>query len=127
MLLYGASLVYGFTGTVSFPGIAATLQGTPGIGIILGLVFVSAGIAFKISAAPFHMWTPDVYEGAPTPVTAFFAAAPKMAAHGADRARLRRRLPGHPRASGSRSSSSSRSPPWRSAPSRRSASATSSA
>ncbi|MDF3062915.1 MAG: nuoN [Microvirga sp.] len=80
MLLYGASLVYGFTGTVSFPGIAATLKGTPGIGIILGIVFVAAGIAFKISAAPFHMWTPDVYEGAPTPVTAFFASAPKMAA-----------------------------------------------
>jgi NADH-quinone oxidoreductase subunit N len=80
MLLYGASLVYGFTGTVSFPGIAAALTGTPGIGIILGIVFVAAGIAFKISAAPFHMWTPDVYEGAPTPVTAFFASAPKMAA-----------------------------------------------
>jgi NADH-quinone oxidoreductase subunit N len=80
MLLYGASLVYGFTGTVSFPGIAAALTGTPGIGIILGIVFVAAGIAFKVSAAPFHMWTPDVYEGAPTPVTAFFASAPKMAA-----------------------------------------------
>src|SRR3954451_13211487 len=80
MLLYGASLVYGFTGTVSFPGIAAALHGEPGIGIILGIVFVAAGIAFKVSAAPFHMWTPDVYEGAPTPVTAFFASAPKMAA-----------------------------------------------
>jgi NADH-quinone oxidoreductase subunit N len=79
MLLYGASLVYGFTGTVTFPGIAAAAQGTPGIGLIFGLVFVAAGIAFKISAVPFHMWTPDVYEGAPTPVTAFFAAAPKMA------------------------------------------------
>ena len=80
MLLYGASLVYGFTGTVSFPAIAAAVQGSAGIGLILGLVFVSAGVAFKISAVPFHMWTPDVYEGAPTPVTAFFAAAPKMAA-----------------------------------------------
>src|ERR671913_427632 len=80
MLLYGASLVYGFTGTVSFPGIAAALTGAPGIGIILGIVFVAAGIAFKVSAAPFHMWKPDVYEGAPTPVTAFFASAPKMAA-----------------------------------------------
>jgi NADH-quinone oxidoreductase subunit N len=80
MLLYGASLVYGFTGTVSFPRIAATLQGQAGLGVILGLVFVSAGVAFKISAAPFHMWTPDVYEGAPTPVTAFFGSAPKVAA-----------------------------------------------
>jgi NADH-quinone oxidoreductase subunit N len=80
MLLYGASLVYGFTGTVSFPAIAAALQGSAGTGLILGLVFIAAGVAFKISAVPFHMWTPDVYEGAPTPVTAFFAAAPKMAA-----------------------------------------------
>jgi NADH-quinone oxidoreductase subunit N len=80
MLLYGASLVYGFTGTVSFEGIAAALHGNVGIGIILGVVFVAAGVAFKMSAAPFHMWTPDVYEGAPTPVTAFFASAPKAAA-----------------------------------------------
>jgi NADH-quinone oxidoreductase subunit N len=79
MLLYGASLVYGFTGSVSFPVIAGVLQGQVGIGAIVGLVFVAAGIAFKISAVPFHMWTPDVYEGSPTPVTAFFAAAPKMA------------------------------------------------
>jgi NADH-quinone oxidoreductase subunit N len=79
MLLYGASLVYGFTGTVSFPGIAAAVQHHVGIGLIFGLVFIAAGVAFKISAVPFHMWTPDVYEGAPTPVTAFFAAAPKMA------------------------------------------------
>ncbi|MFL5132433.1 MAG: NADH-quinone oxidoreductase subunit NuoN [Microvirga sp.] len=79
MLLYGASLVYGFTGSVSFPVIATVLQGDVGIGAIVGLVFVAAGIAFKISAVPFHMWTPDVYEGSPTPVTAFFAAAPKMA------------------------------------------------
>jgi NADH-quinone oxidoreductase subunit N len=80
MLLYGASLIYGFTGTVSFPGIAAVLTGAPSLGVILGLVFVAAGVAFKISAAPFHMWTPDVYEGAPTPVTAFFGSAPKVAA-----------------------------------------------
>jgi len=79
MLLYGASLIYGFTGSVSFPVIASILQGDVGIGAIVGLVFVAAGIAFKISAVPFHMWTPDVYEGSPTPVTAFFAAAPKMA------------------------------------------------
>ena len=78
MLLYGASLVYGFTGTVSFSGIAhAATQG--GIGLIFGLVFLFAGFCFKVSAVPFHMWTPDVYEGAPTPVTAFFAAAPKVA------------------------------------------------
>ena len=80
MLLYGASLIYGFAGTVSFPGIAAALQGHSAIGVIFGLVFLSAGLAFKMSAVPFHMWTPDVYEGAPTPVTAFFATAPKMAA-----------------------------------------------
>jgi len=79
MLLYGASLVYGFTGTVSFPTIATALQGPVSGGVIFGLVFIAAGIAFKISAVPFHMWTPDVYEGSPTPVTAFFAAAPKMA------------------------------------------------
>ncbi len=81
MLLYGASLVYGFTGTVTFPGIAAATQGGhAGIGLIFGIVFIAAGVAFKISAVPFHMWTPDVYEGAPTPVAAFFASAPKMAA-----------------------------------------------
>ena len=80
MLLYGASLIYGFTGTVSFPGIANVLRGDPGIGVILGIVFLSAGVAFKIAAVPFHMWTPDVYEGAPTPVTAFFAVAQKVAA-----------------------------------------------
>jgi NADH-quinone oxidoreductase subunit N len=79
MLLYGASLIYGFTGTVSFAGIAAAAK-TPSIGLVFGLVFLFAGLAFKISAVPFHMWTPDVYEGAPTPVTAFFAAAPKVAA-----------------------------------------------
>jgi NADH-quinone oxidoreductase subunit N len=80
MLLYGASLVYGFTGTVSLPAIAAHVQGEALIGLILGIVFLAAGIAFKLAAAPFHMWTPDVYEGAPTPVTAFFASAQKVAA-----------------------------------------------
>ncbi len=81
MLLYGSSLVYGFTGTVSFPGIVAALnEGNANLGITLGIVFVAAGVAFKMSAVPFHMWTPDVYEGSPTPVTAFFASAPKMAA-----------------------------------------------
>ncbi len=80
MLLYGSSLVYGFTGTVSFPEIALALAGEPHPGVIFGLVFVAAGLAFKISAVPFHMWTPDVYQGAPTPVTAFLASAPKMAA-----------------------------------------------
>ncbi|MGH7186905.1 MAG: NADH-quinone oxidoreductase subunit N, partial [Pseudomonadota bacterium] len=82
MLLYGASMIYGFVGTVSFAGLATALAGAtpPSIGVIVGLVFLCAGLAFKISAVPFHMWTPDVYEGAPTPVTAFFAAAPKVAA-----------------------------------------------
>ena len=79
MLLYGASLIYGFTGTVSFAGIAAAVK-TGSIGIVFGLVFLLAGLCFKVSAVPFHMWTPDVYEGAPTPVTAFFASAPKVAA-----------------------------------------------
>jgi NADH-quinone oxidoreductase subunit N len=80
MLLYGASLLYGFSGTVSFAGIAAAAKGAPSLGVIFGLVFLLAGLAFKISAVPFHMWVPDVYEGAPTPVTAFFASAPKIAA-----------------------------------------------
>ena len=81
MLLYGASLVYGFTGQTTFAGIAAALTGgSPSVGLVFGLVFLIAGFAFKVSAVPFHMWTPDVYEGAPTPVTAFFAAAPKVAA-----------------------------------------------
>jgi len=81
MLLYGASLIYGFTGSTLFTDIAAAVQpsGT-NLGLIFGLVFLMTGFAFKISAVPFHMWTPDVYEGAPTPVTAFFAAAPKLAA-----------------------------------------------
>jgi NADH-quinone oxidoreductase subunit N len=78
MLLYGASLVYGFTGTVSFTGIAQA-AGQGGVGLIFGIVFLFAGFCFKVSAVPFHMWTPDVYEGAPTPITAFFAAAPKVA------------------------------------------------
>ncbi|KFC69020.1 NADH-quinone oxidoreductase subunit N [Bosea sp. LC85] len=81
MLLYGSSLVYGFTGTVTYSGIAQAIHGEHvGLGLIFGIVFVAAGLAFKISAVPFHMWTPDVYEGAPTPVAAFFATAPKMAA-----------------------------------------------
>jgi NADH-quinone oxidoreductase subunit N len=79
MLLYGCSLIYGYTGTVAFTGIAqAAPQG--GIGLMFGLVFLFTGLCFKVSAVPFHMWTPDVYEGAPTPITAFFAAAPKVAA-----------------------------------------------
>ncbi|MCM8557018.1 NADH-quinone oxidoreductase subunit NuoN [Sphingomicrobium sediminis] len=82
ILLYGISLLYGFTGTTSYVGIANVFAGTEdlGLGILFGLVFTLAGLAFKISAVPFHMWTPDVYEGAPTPVTTFFASAPKVAA-----------------------------------------------
>ncbi|HSX76178.1 MAG TPA: NADH-quinone oxidoreductase subunit NuoN [Shinella sp.] len=81
MLLYGMSLVYGFTGHIGFQEIAAALTAEGrSLGLVFGLVFILAGLAFKISAVPFHMWTPDVYEGAPTPVTAFFAAAPKVAA-----------------------------------------------
>ena len=80
LLLYGASLVYGYAGTTSFAGILTTVQHGVPVGLLFGLVFMLAGLAFKISAAPFHMWTPDVYEGAPTPITAFFATAPKIAA-----------------------------------------------
>jgi NADH-quinone oxidoreductase subunit N len=86
MLLYGSSMIYGFTGTTGFDGIAevfmigAAAGNSISIGLIVGLVFLCAGLAFKVSAVPFHMWTPDVYEGAPTPVTAFFATAPKIAA-----------------------------------------------
>jgi NADH-quinone oxidoreductase subunit N len=81
ILLYGISLLYGFTGTMNFTGLAAAFgRGAPSLGLLFGLVFLLAGLAFKISAVPFHMWTPDVYEGAPTPVTAFFASAPKAAA-----------------------------------------------
>lgn len=83
LLLYGASLVYGFAGTTLFAGIATTAsEGHLSYGLLFGLVFVITGLAFKVSAVPFHMWTPDVYEGAPTPVTAFFATAPKVAAMG---------------------------------------------
>ena len=82
MLLYGCSLIYGFTGSTGFAEIAAALKGVEkgSVGLIVGIVFLCAGLAFKVSAVPFHMWTPDVYEGAPTPVTAFFAVAPKVAA-----------------------------------------------
>lgn len=80
ILLYGISLVYGFSGTTLFDGIATAYAGVHSAGLLFGLVFVFAGLAFKIAAVPFHMWTPDVYEGAPTPVTAFFASAPKVAA-----------------------------------------------
>ena len=81
MLLYGASLVYGFAGTTGFEGIAKAVGGSdPSFGVLVGLVFITAGLAFKVSAVPFHMWTPDVYEGSPTSVTAFFAIAPKIAA-----------------------------------------------
>src|ERR1700739_4589376 len=82
MLLYGASLIYGFTGTTGFGDLAQLVAGggTSSAGLIVGLIFVVVGLAFKVSAVPFHMWTPDVYEGAPTPVTAFFAVAPKIAA-----------------------------------------------
>ena len=83
LLLYGASLTYGYAGTTLFTGIVdAAGEGPMSLGLIFGLVFLSVGLAFKVSAAPFHMWTPDVYEGAPTPVTAFFATAPKVAAMG---------------------------------------------
>jgi NADH-quinone oxidoreductase subunit N len=88
MLLYGSSLIYGFAGTTKFDGLAMLLTGlasagtAPSLGLIVGLVFLIAGLAFKVSAVPFHMWTPDVYEGSPTPVTAFFATAPKVAAIG---------------------------------------------
>jgi len=80
LLLYGASLIYGFVGALDFPAIAAATHGGAGVGVVFGLVFVICGIAFKVSAAPFHMWTPDVYEGAPTPIVGFFAGAPKLAA-----------------------------------------------
>lgn len=82
LMLFGISFVYGFTGSTSFEVLAEVmkLDATPSLGVIFGLVFILAGLSFKISAVPFHMWTPDVYEGAPTPVTAFFAVAPKIAA-----------------------------------------------
>ncbi|HTK35158.1 MAG TPA: NADH-quinone oxidoreductase subunit NuoN [Caulobacteraceae bacterium] len=80
LLLYGASLIYGFAGSVRFPEIAHAVAAGAGTGVIFGVVFLICGLAFKVAAAPFHMWTPDVYEGAPTPVVAFLAAAPKLAA-----------------------------------------------
>ncbi|WP_303717775.1 NADH-quinone oxidoreductase subunit NuoN [Brevundimonas naejangsanensis] len=80
LLLYGASLIYGFAGSMRFEDIAAFASANPGPGLIFGLVFLICGLAFKVSAAPFHMWTPDVYEGAPTPVVALFSTAPKVAA-----------------------------------------------
>ena len=83
LLLYGCSLIYGFTGSTNFDALASlfTVENPPvSIGLVIGLVFLISGLAFKVSAVPFHMWTPDVYEGAPTPVTAFFAVAPKIAA-----------------------------------------------
>ena len=81
LLLYGASLVYGYSGTTLFSGIITTAQaGETSLGLLFGIVFLISGMAFKVSAVPFHMWTPDVYEGSPTPVTAFFATAPKVAA-----------------------------------------------
>lgn len=83
LLLYGASLVYGYAGTTLFSGIIQTaVHGDVSVGLLFGLIFLISGLAFKVSAVPFHMWTPDVYEGAPTPVTAFFATAPKVAAMG---------------------------------------------
>jgi NADH-quinone oxidoreductase subunit N len=86
LMLYGMSMIYGFAGTTSFDDLAKifyNLHGqAPAMGVIIGMVFISAGLAFKVSAVPFHMWTPDVYEGAPTPVTALFAVAPKIAAMG---------------------------------------------
>ncbi len=86
MLLYGSSLVYGFAGSTNFEALAELFRHlggeTPPLGVVFGLVFILAGLAFKVSAVPFHMWTPDVYEGAPTPVTAFFSVAPKIAALG---------------------------------------------
>ncbi len=82
MLLFGASMVYGFAGTTNFDGLAQVFEsgGALSIGLLVGIVFIVVGLAFKVSAVPFHMWTPDVYEGAPTPVTAFFSVAPKIAA-----------------------------------------------
>ncbi|MEH6683944.1 MAG: NADH-quinone oxidoreductase subunit NuoN [Qipengyuania sp.] len=82
IILYGVSLVYGFTGSTNYDGIRAAFETDFSTGALFGVVFVLAGLAFKVSAVPFHMWTPDVYEGAPTPVTAFFATAPKVAAMG---------------------------------------------
>ncbi|MGH7012485.1 MAG: NADH-quinone oxidoreductase subunit N, partial [Caulobacteraceae bacterium] len=79
LLLYGSSLIYGFSGSTRFDLIALAVKGRAGTGLLFGLVFLICGIGFKVSAAPFHMWTPDVYEGAPTPIVGFFAGAPKLA------------------------------------------------
>ena len=94
MLLYGASLIYGFTGTVEFAGIAKAALSGPVLGLIFGIVFLFVGFCFKISAVPFHMWTPDVYEGAPTPVTAFLPPRRRSPAS-PFRARDPVALPGH--------------------------------
>ena len=128
MLLYGASLVYGFTGTIAFAGIAdgAARRGAGRSASIFGLVFVAAGLAFKVSAVPFHMWTPDVYEGAPTPVTAFFASAPKIAAMALLVRVFVGAFAGHPGAVAADRRLHLASPRWCSARSPRSASATSS-
>ena len=80
LLLYGISLTYGYAGTLDFAGVVEVARGEAPLGLLFGLVFMISGMAFKVSAAPFHMWTPDVYEGSPTPITAFFATAPKVAA-----------------------------------------------
>ncbi len=82
ILLYGVSLIYGFGGATGFAALATGLKSGASMGVMFGMVFVLAGLAFKVSAVPFHMWTPDVYEGAPTPVAAFFASAPKVAGIG---------------------------------------------
>lgn len=127
MLLYGSSLLYGFAGTTSFEALATTLRaGEPAIGVIFGIVFLAAGLAFKVSAVPFHMWTPDVYEGAPTPVTAFFAVAPRSRPSRCCCASCWSRWAAWS-TSGARSSSSSRSARWCWVPSRRSTRPTSSA
>ena len=127
MLLYGASLIYGYAGTVVVRRHRRRrCTATSSLGVVFGLVFVLAGLAFKISAVPFHMWTPDVYEGAPTPVTTFFASAPKMAAMAILVRVAIDRLSRHLGRMARRSSPSSRSPRWRSAPSPPSARPTSS-
>ncbi len=102
LLLYGASLVYGFAGSTNFADIAAATHGGAHVGVIFGLVFLICGIGFKVSAAPFHMWTPDVYEGAPTPIVGFFAGAPKLAAMALFARAADRGLPGGQPTSGAR-------------------------
>ena len=127
LLLYGASLTYGFAGTTAFAGIAQAIgRAALPLGLVFGLVFLAAGIAFKVSAVPFHMWTPDVYEGSPTPVTAFFATAPKVGGGGDVRAAPARRLRRRGGGVAADPRGSSRSPRCSSARSGRSASATSS-